>query len=111
MAPIFEVMKASSAAKLKSSSKVAEEGPKDRPSKPSYIEIGRSILKDNDLKTMKKLGYFSSNVNVRLPGEETTPNPRKCKVVVYRSFFKARLRLPMYQLIAKILQKYQVYMH
>jgi hypothetical protein len=40
-------MKASSTAKPKSSSKAAKEGPKDRPSNPSYTEIGRSIFKEN----------------------------------------------------------------
>jgi hypothetical protein len=88
-----------------------EELPKDRLSKQSHIEIGRSILKQKDLQTMKKQCYFSSKVNVRLPGDKTTPNPKKNKVVVFKSFFTAGLRLPMYQLIAKILQKYQVFMH
>jgi hypothetical protein len=101
----------SAAMKALSSMKPTEELPKDKPSKPSYIEIGQSILKEKDLQTMKKLGYFSNKVNVRLPREETTLNPKKDEVVVYKSFFKAGLRLPMYQLIAKILQKYHVYMH
>jgi hypothetical protein len=51
-----------------------------------------------DLQMMKKLGYFSDKVNVCLLGEETMLSPKKDKVVVYKSFFKARLRL-----IAKIL--------
>jgi hypothetical protein len=103
--PISEAMRASS------SSRPAQEIPKDRPWKPSYIEIGRSTLKERDLQTMKRLGYFSNAINVRLPGEETTPKPRKDKVVVYRSFFKVGLRLPMYKMIAKVLQRYEVYMH
>jgi hypothetical protein len=45
---------------------------------------------------MKKLDYFSDKVNVRLFGEETTPGPKKDKVVVYKSLFKARLRMSMY---------------
>lgn len=48
---------------------------------------------------------------MRLPGNETTPNPGKADVVVYKSFFKVRLRLPMYKMIAKVLQHYEVYMH
>jgi hypothetical protein len=60
---------------------------------------------------MKKLDYFNSNVNVWLLDEETIPNPKKDEVVVYRSFFKAGLRLPMYQLIAKIFEKYDIFMH
>jgi hypothetical protein len=84
---------------------------KDRPSKPSYIDIGRSTLKEKDLQSLRSLGCFSSKVTVRLPGEETTPKPRKDEVVVYRSFFKAGLRLPMYKMIAKVMQLYEVFMH
>jgi hypothetical protein len=92
---VFEATRASSP-------RVAAELLKDRPSKPSYIEIGRSILKEKVLQTMRRLGYFSSGVNVRLPREETTSKPGKDKVVVYKSFFKAGLRLPMYKMIAKV---------
>jgi hypothetical protein len=59
---------------------------------------------------MKKLGYFSNKVNVRLLGDETTLSPRKDEVVVYKSLFKAGLRLRMYKMIAKVLQWYEVYM-
>lgn len=102
--PISEAMMALS------SSRPAQGLSKDRPSKPSHFEIDRSILKEKDLQSMKKLGYFNK-VNMRLPSDETTLNPKKDEVIVYKSFFKARLWLPMYQLIAKILQRYEVYMH
>jgi hypothetical protein len=88
------------------SSKAATEMPKDRLSKPSYIEIGRSALKEKDLQTMKRLGYFDSNVNVCLSREERTPKPKKDEVVVYKSFFKVGLRLHMYKMIVKVLQRY-----
>jgi hypothetical protein len=63
------------------------------------------------LQSMRRLGYFSSKVNVHLPREETMPKPRKDKVVVYKSFFKAGLWLPMYKMIAKVLQRCEVFMH
>jgi hypothetical protein len=50
-------------------------------------------------------------VNVHLRGEETTSKPKIHKVIVYRSFFKAGLRLHKYKMIMKVLQRYQVYMH
>jgi hypothetical protein len=103
--PNFEAMRASSR------SRPIVELPKDRPSKPSYINIGRSTLKEKDLQSMRRLGYFSNKVNVRLPREETTLKSGKDKVVVYKSFFKAGLRLPMYKIIAKVLQRYKVFMH
>jgi hypothetical protein len=36
---------------------------------------------------MRRLGYFSSKVNVRLPGDEMTLKLGKDEVVVYKSFF------------------------
>ena len=72
--------------------------------KPRYIDIGRSTLKDKYLQSMRILGYFNNKVNVHLPGEEMTLKLGKDKVV-YRSFFKAGLRLPMYKMIAKVLQR------
>jgi hypothetical protein len=60
------------------------------PSKPSYIEIGRSTLREKDLQFMKKLGYFNIKVNVRLPRNEVTLIPGKDKVVVYNTFFHGR---------------------
>jgi hypothetical protein len=60
---------------------------------------------------MRRLGYFRSKVNVFLPGEETTLKAGRDKVVVYRSFFKVGLRLHMYKMIAKVLQRYEVFMH
>jgi hypothetical protein len=68
---IFEAMKASYLVKLE------EELSLDRPSKPIHIEIGQSTLKEKDLQTIKKLGYFSNKVNVRIPREEAAPNLKK----------------------------------
>jgi hypothetical protein len=50
--PISKAMRGSSLSRL------VQEVPKDRPSKPSYIEIGRSTLKERDLQAMKKLGVL-----------------------------------------------------
>jgi hypothetical protein len=60
---------------------------------------------------MRRLGYFSNRVNVRLPVDETTPKLGKDKVVVYKSFFKAVLHLPMYKMTVKVLQCYKVFIH
>jgi hypothetical protein len=94
-----------------SSSRPAPELLKDRPSKPSYIEICRSTFREKDLQSLKRLGYFSSKVNVRLPRNETTPMLGKDKVIVYKRFFKAGIWLLMYKMIVKILQRYEVHMH
>jgi hypothetical protein len=102
--PVLEATRASSW-------NVATEMLKDRPLKPSYIEIGRSTLKGKDLQSMRRLQYFSIRVNVHLLGEEIKSKPGKDEVVVYKSFFKAGLWLPVYKMIAKVLQRYEVFMH
>jgi hypothetical protein len=65
-APTSKVMRASMAPKLKGDEgkvpNIAEEEYEGRPTKPSYIEMGRSILKFGDLKAMKDLGYFGDIV-------------------------------------------------
>lgn len=104
-------MKASLALKSKSSSKAVGEGHKDRPSKPSYLSMDQSILKEKDLKKMKEHGYFGDKVKLWLACDETTPKPKSKEVVVFRSFLRVGLRLSMYWMIAKVLQKYQIYMH
>lgn len=110
-APISKVVRASAAPKSKTDSKAVENEYEGRPTKPSYIEMGRSILKDEDLKAMKELGYFGYTVKVCLAGNEMTPKPKNNEVVVFRSFFQASLRLPMYRIIAKVLKRFEIYMH
>jgi hypothetical protein len=58
-------------------------------------------LKAKDLKAMKELGYFGNKVKVRLADDEMTPKPKNNEVVVFISFFRASLRLPMYRMIAE----------
>jgi hypothetical protein len=64
--PISEAMRASS------TSRPTAKLLKDRPSKPSYIDIGRSTLKEKDLQSLRSLGYFCSKVTVRLPEKNDT---------------------------------------
>jgi hypothetical protein len=89
--------------KSKSNSKAAGEGHEG----PSYLDMCRSILK-KDLKKMKELGYFGDKVKVRLAGDEATLKTKSKEVIVFRNFFWANLRLSMYWMMAKVLQKYQI---
>jgi hypothetical protein len=45
------------------------------------------------MQLMMKLGYFGEAESklVRFVGEETTPEPKKDEVVVFKSFFRAGL--------------------
>jgi hypothetical protein len=44
-------------------------------------------------------------------GERTVPTPEENEVVIFRSFFKAGLRLPLSKFAVEVLKIYQVYLH
>ena len=63
------------------------------PMKPSHIEFGKSTVTANDMVMMKKLGYFGEAERklIRFAGEELVSQPRKDEIIVFKSFFRARL--------------------
>jgi hypothetical protein len=83
------------------------------PSKRNHIEFGKSTVTAEDLVLMKKLGYFGENDDklVRFAGEEVIPEPKDDEVVVFRSFFRAGLRFPLYDMIGEVLKKFEIYLH
>jgi hypothetical protein len=83
------------------------------PTKPSHVEFGKSTVKADDLVVMKKLGYFGENDYelVRFAREEIIPEPREDEVVVFKSFFRAGLRFPLYEMIGEVLKKFEIYLH
>jgi hypothetical protein len=83
------------------------------PSKPSHLEFGRSTVTEDDMPKLIKLGYFSEAKKelICFGREEITPKPEKDEVVVFKSFFKARLRFPLNEMIADVLKKFGIYLH
>jgi hypothetical protein len=83
------------------------------PTKPSHVEFRKSTVKAEDLVLMKKLGYFGENDDelVRFAGEDTILEPKKDEVVVFRSFFRAGHRFPLYEMIGEVLKKFEIYLH
>jgi hypothetical protein len=71
------------------------------PSKPSHIEFGKSTVSPEDLVMMKKLSYFGETGSklIRFVGEKMVPEPKEDEVVVFKSFFRAGLRFPLYDII------------
>ena len=63
------------------------------PSKPSHLDFEKSIVSEDNVPMMMKLGYFGEAEKklIRFAGEETTPKSKEDKVVVFKSFFKAGL--------------------
>jgi hypothetical protein len=62
---------------------------------------------------MKKLGYFGESESklVRFAGEEVVPEPKDDEVVVFKSFFKAGLWFPLYDIIGEVLKNFEIYLH
>jgi hypothetical protein len=83
------------------------------PTKPSHVEFGKSTVKAEDLVVMKKLGYFGENDNelICFSREEIIPEPKEDEVVVFKSFFRAGLRFPLYEMVGEVLKKFDIYLH
>jgi hypothetical protein len=132
MAPILEMMRQSGLVvpeeavaegdTAEAKQTVAEDGSDDEfeednsilsPSKPSHIEFGKSTVSAEDLVMMKKLGYFGEAESklIRFASEEVILEPKEDEVVVFKSFFKAGLRFPLYDIIGEVLKKFEIYLH
>jgi hypothetical protein len=83
------------------------------PSKPSHIEFRKSIVTEKDLDVMKKLGCFGEDEGklIRFAGEEVIPEPKENEVVVFRSFFRAGMRFPLFDMIGEVLKRFEIYLH
>jgi hypothetical protein len=83
------------------------------PSMPSHIEFGKSTVTTEDSVLINKLGYFGENDDklVRFDGKEVVLEPRNDEVVVFKSFFRAGLRFPIYEMIGEVLKKFEIYLH
>jgi hypothetical protein len=87
------------------------EDSEDRPWRPSHAVFGKSTIKPSHLDNMRGR-YFRDMSIVRADdGERTVPTPEENEVVIFRSFFKARLRFPLSKFVVEVLKIYQVYLH
>jgi hypothetical protein len=48
---------------------------------------------------------------IRFAGEEVILEPKDDEVVVFKSFFRAGLRFPLYNMIGEVLKKIEIYLH
>jgi hypothetical protein len=83
------------------------------PTKPSHLEFEKSIVTEDDMTMMKKLGYFGESESklVRFAGEEVIPEPREDEVIIFKSFFRAGLRFPLHDMIGEVLKNFEIYLH
>jgi hypothetical protein len=61
----------------------------------------------------KVLGYFGEAESklVRFAGEEIVLEPKEDEVIVFKSFFRARLRFPLNDMIGEVLKNFEIYLH
>jgi hypothetical protein len=83
---------------------------KDRPWRPSHVVFGKSTIKQSHLDNMRGR-YFRDMSIVRADVDRAVPAPKENEVVIFRSFFKARLRFPLSRFVVEILKTYQIYLH
>jgi hypothetical protein len=48
---------------------------------------------------------------IRFAGDEIVPEPKDDGVVVFRNFFPAGFRFLMYEMIAEVLERFEIYLH
>ena len=55
--------------------------------------------------------YFRDMSNVRTGEDNNVPAPEENEVVIFRSFFKARLRFPLSRFMVEVLKIDQIFLH
>jgi hypothetical protein len=77
------------------------------------LNLEKSIVNVEDLVVMKKLGYFGENEDglIHFAREEVIPEPKEDEVIVFKSFFRAGLRFPLYDMIGEVLKRFEIYLH
>jgi hypothetical protein len=86
------------------------EDSEDRPWRPSHKIIGKSTIKQSHLESMRGR-YFRDIFIVRAGEDNNTPAPEENEVVIFRSFFKARLRFPLSRFVVEVLKTFQIFLH
>jgi hypothetical protein len=87
------------------------EDSEDRPWRPSHAVFGKSAIKQSHLDNMRGR-YFRDMSLVRADdGEKTAPTPEENEVVIFQSFFKAGLRLPLSGFVVEVLKIFQIFLH
>jgi hypothetical protein len=87
-----------------------DENSEDRPWRPSHSVFGKSTIKQSHYENMRGR-YFQDMSIVRAGGDNNVPAPEENEVVIYRSFFKARLRFPLSKFVVEVLKIYQIFLH
>jgi hypothetical protein len=87
------------------------EDSEDRPWRPSHAVFGKSTIKQSHLDNMRGRYFHDMSIVRADDGEKTCPTPEENEVVIFRSFFKAGLRLPLSSFVLEVLKIFQIYLH
>jgi hypothetical protein len=87
------------------------EDSEDRPWRPSHAVFGKSIIKQSHLDNMSGKYFRDISVVRADDGEKTCPTPEENEVVIFQSFLKAGLRLPLSSFVVEVLKIFQIYLH
>jgi hypothetical protein len=87
------------------------EDSEDRPWRPSHAVFGKSTIRQSHLDNMRGRYFWDISIVRADNGDRTVPVPEENEVVIYRSFFKARLRFPLSRFVVEVLKIYQIFLH
>ena len=102
--PISEVMKQSSLV-------VSEEAVAEGTSIAEVEQIAIEGGSDNEDEEDYTIQSLTKPSHLEFGGEEVIPEPKDDEVVVFKSFFRAGLRFPLYDIIGEVLKMFEIYLH
>jgi hypothetical protein len=78
------------------------EDSEDRPWRPSHAVLRKSSIKQGHLDNMRGRYFRDMSIVRANNGDRTAPAPEENEVVIFRSFFKARLRFPLSRFVVEV---------
>jgi hypothetical protein len=78
---------------------IEEESNDIEPTKPSHVDFGKSTINDGHIQVLTESHYASDASLVQLGDKDTTPVPKENEVVIFQSFLKGGLRLPLHKMV------------
>jgi hypothetical protein len=87
------------------------EDSEDRPWRPSHAVFRKSTIRQSHLDNMRGRYFWDISIVRADNGDRTVPIPEENEVIIYRSFFKARLRFPLSRFVVEVLKIYEIFLH
>jgi hypothetical protein len=75
-----------------------------------HVVFGKSTIRQGQIEAMKGK-YFHDVSIMRAGGEDTVLLPEGDEVVVFRSFMKVGLCIPLHKMLVEVLKTFEIYLH